>query len=122
MAEGSFYSSITNSPTSALGLRVIVAFDISQELCELDAVNRLHNFIGCGSVVNVNKQPSLRVQGRADLINIVLPFFDRNPLLGSKAQRLDLVKQIIDIMESNVPLTQHNITEISNLIAKIKSI
>lgn len=121
MTEGSFYSSITNSPTSALGKRVIVAFDISQELCEYDAVSRFQEFMKCGTVVNKSRHPSLRVQGRAALIEFVFPFFDKYPVLGSKAKRLALLKDIVNIMENNKPLTQTNITQVSELITQMKT-
>lgn len=120
MAEGSFYSIVTNSSTSALGVRIIVAFDISQELCEYEAVLQFQEFLGCGTVVNKSRHPSLRVQSRAALINSVFPFFDQYPLLGSKANRLALLKDIVTIMEDNKPLTQANITQISELIALMK--
>jgi len=120
MAEGSFYAQVTANPTSALGERVIVAFDVSQEPCELLTVLRFKDFLGCGTVVNQIRHPSLRVQSRAQLIQYVFPFFEQYPLAGSKAHRLALVKEIVNIMELNRPLTRANLSEIRALIGRMK--
>lgn len=120
MAEGSFYAQIVNNATSALGSRVIVAFDISQELCEIATVTSIQRFLGCGTVVNSHRQPSLRVQSRADLLKYIFVFFDKYPLLGSKRHRLFILKEIVGLMENNKPLTQNNLIHIASLISKFK--
>ena len=80
-AEGSFYSSIVKSSTSALGSSIILTFEISQEVCELNTIKSLINFFSCGFVVNKNTCPSYRVQSRKDLIKYIFPFFDQYPSL-----------------------------------------
>jgi len=76
--------------------------------------------MGCGTVVNQKRHPSFRVQSRAQLIQTVFPFFDENPVYGSKKHRLSLLKDIVNIMEINKPLTQTNLNEIKLLIGKMK--
>lgn len=121
-AEGSFYAQIVKNATSALGKRVIVAFDVSQELCELPTVFKLRELLGCGTVVNQSRHPSLRVQSRADLIKYVFPFFEKYPVIGSKGHRLRLLREIVNIMEINRPLTLVNLQEIQSLIGRMKDV
>lgn len=121
MAEGSFYAQIALNKTSALGSRVIVAFECSQELCEIDTVLSLPIFMGCGTVVNQHRHPSFRVQSRAQLIQYIFPFFEQYPVYGSKGHRLSVLKEIVNIMELNKPLTKVNLNKIAVLIATMKS-
>ena len=90
-AEGSFYASVTPNKTSALGYRVVATFAISQTASEKPVLEAIQTYLGCGfiktSFPNIpGRFPvcEYRVNAIKDILNVVLPFFNANPLLTTK--------------------------------------
>jgi len=90
-AEGSFYSSVTPNKTSALGYRVIATLSITQTVSEKPVLEAIKKYIGCGFI---KTKPAKNPGGRAvceyqvnafkDILNVIIPFFNANPLLTTK--------------------------------------
>jgi len=60
-----------------------------------------------------------RVRGLDNFSNIIIPFFDLNPLLSKKKQDFVIFKQVIKLMENGDHLTQNGLSQIFDLKSKM---
>jgi len=89
-AEGCFYVGVSPNKTSRLGYRVITSFSVIQTAVERPVLVALQYFFGgIGSIVSRKSgrgKPTFeyRVVGIQDLLTVIIPFFQANPLLTTK--------------------------------------
>jgi hypothetical protein len=101
--EGNFDVNITRS-THKLGYRAQLRFRISQHERDIKLMENIAKYLGSGKIYKYpNKSAvSLTIVKLSDLINIVIPFFNKNSLLGVKLFdyldwcRLRIAKLMID--------------------------
>lgn len=73
--------------------------------------------MGCGRVHKHSNQNHIEfvVSNHSDLLNIIIPFFDKYPLQGSKrSDYLDLVK-VAELMEGKLHLTKEGLDQIRKI-------
>jgi LAGLIDADG endonuclease len=105
----------TPNKTSALGYRVVATFAISQTASEKLVLEAIQSFLGCGFI----RTRSLNIPGRLpvcefqvnafkDILNVVLPFFNANPLLTRISKRLNYLdfEAIMRLVERKEHLSQ----------------
>jgi len=123
-AEGSFYASVTPNKTSALGYRVVATFAISQTASEKPVLEAIQSFLGCGFIrtrtPNIpGRLPVCEFQVNAfkDILNVVLPFFNANPLLTTKRLNYLDLEAIMRLVERKEHLSQSGLDQIRTIIA-----
>lgn len=96
--EGSF--GISTSNTSLNNLKVSLQFKVSQNSASKNSLDLLVDFFGSGNVVK-DKGDALKfqIQDLDTILNKVLPHFDSNPLVTSKALDYDNWKQVAHILK-----------------------
>jgi hypothetical protein len=122
-AESSFSISIYLDKRSKKRKIWIVkpSFQISLHSKDINLLEQLQTFFGCGLIVKKNKrcEISLRINSIQDLNNLIIPHFLIYPLLSQKAADFNLFKQIIDLILSKAHLTEEGLLKIINIRASM---
>ncbi len=117
-AEGNFDVRIP-STNSKLGYRVQLRFRISQHSRDIKLLEKIVEYFGSGKIYKYDGKyaVSLTIVDFTDISNIIIPFFNKNPLIGVKLyDYLDWCK-IHSLMMNRSHFTVEGI----NSIRKIKS-
>ena len=117
--EGNFDVRITQQSTNKIGSRVQLRFRISQHERDIKLMENLIKYLGSGKIYKYSGKSAvvLTIFKFSDITNIIIPFFEENPLLGVKLfDYLDWCK-IAKLMNEGSHLTLEGL----NLIREIKS-
>ena len=83
--EGCFYVGINKNNTMTMMFQVLPEFVISQHNRDVKILYEIKEFFKCGLVKKNNKEVScFSVRNLKHLNTIIIPFFEKNPLLTSK--------------------------------------
>ena len=118
-SEGCFYILIQKNK---LVWRVRAFFVICLNEKDLKLLFKIQAFFGrVGSiwVSKNNKVARYYVTSPTDLINKIIPHFDSFPLLSQKAADFNLFKQIVELMNNKVHLTDEGLQKIINIRASM---
>ncbi len=120
--EGCFSISIVRNHTCRLGWQVQHEFAVTQAASSRGALELIQGHFGCGRILEQqrhddHREPLCRfsVKRRGDLRNIVVPFFERNPLITAK--RADFVRfdTVLQMMERGEHLTESGLRRIASI-------
>nr|YP_009577871.1 LAGLIDADG endonuclease [Cordyceps cicadae]QBG64861.1 LAGLIDADG endonuclease [Cordyceps cicadae] len=122
-AEGCFYISITKNTKFKTGWKVLAFFEIHIHKKDVELLKFIQNqFKGIGRIVpNGENAYSFRVNSINDLIDTIIPHFDKYPLISQKYADYVLWKQAIIMMKEGKHLTNQGIKEIVNIRASINT-
>src|SRR5213592_442179 len=89
--EGCFSISIAPRATLAVGWEVRPSFSVSQNQNRAEVLHVLQAYFGCGSIRPDRSDKTLKWETRRleDLLERVIPHFERYPLLSSKRYDFD---------------------------------
>jgi hypothetical protein len=126
--EISFNLTLENKSSYKLGLRPRVSISLPQDKRDLSILISIQNHLGCGFI----RTRSLNIPGRLpvcefqvnafkDILNVVLPFFNANPLLTRISKRLNYLdlEAIMRLVERKEHLSQSGLDQIRTIIAKM---
>ncbi len=103
--EGSFHVALYRDPRMKTGWKVIPEFHVSQRISSRSVLDRMVKFFNCGYVKpNHKTNPRdltyvLVVRNRNELLEKIIPFFDKFPLQTEKQKDFKLFKKIVLMME-----------------------
>lgn len=105
-----------------VGWVVKPSFQISLHSRDMKLLLELQAFFACGSIVskNTRSEGSFRVNSLHDLTNFIIPHFVNYPLLSQKAADFYLFKQIVNLINTKVHLTEVGLQQIINIRASMK--
>ena len=116
--EGSFHVAVQRSRFTRVGLQVIPEFHVSQNPERAEVLKLIQQVLGCG-YIKTNHPGSLRdrsvvlvVRNRRNLVERVVPFFERFPLRSSKQREFQAFATILHSMERGEHLTKEGMTQI----------
>lgn len=125
-AESTFSFTIVQRITNKTGWYIQPIFKI--ELHNKDALilEKLQSFFGVGNfrIQNIKGKNSVAifsVVSIKDLINIIIPHFDKYPLLTQKRADFELFKQIVLMMDKKDHLTMEGIKKIISIRASLNT-
>lgn len=120
-AESSFTVSIYKNETSKLGWRVKPYFSIELHKEDLIILNSIQSFFSVGTIRNRARggENIYSVNDLKDLINIIIPHFDKHPLLTNKRADFELFKEVVTIMNNKEHLTKEGLTKIISIRASM---
>ncbi|PLT28200.1 LAGLIDADG family homing endonuclease [Peribacillus deserti] len=95
MGEGSFFLAVKRSKTHKTGFNVVPTFGINLKLDDFEILEQIKNLLGCGTVLKGKKAVMYRVTKFKDVLEIVIPFFDRYPLINVKKDDFNLFKIVV---------------------------
>jgi hypothetical protein len=120
--EGCFSCPIYRNRTMRLQWQVRPEFAIAQGASSRNVLEELASFFGCGKVFRNSRHDNHRedlyrycVQRRADLRDIIVPFFQEHPLRTSKRNNFDKFAAILRLMECQRHLSVAGIIEIAEI-------
>jgi len=124
--EGGFYCSIlkTGSKNEDKAFRVKLEFKIVQKSHSENILIKIQNYFACGSVVIDNRKTDTKkyhVTALSDIINIIIPHFDKFPCLTSKFLNFSDWKDIAKLMEAKEHLTKEGLEKIREISSKMNT-
>ena len=119
--EASFILSIYKKKDSKTGWQVQPVFAIHMHIKDIDLLKSIQSFFGVGVLVSSKTTNSARysVNSLKDLINIIIPHFDKYPLLTQKRADFFLFKSAVLLIEQKKHLTVGGLHEIVNIRASM---
>lgn len=121
--DGSFNIKISSSPTSLLKKRVQLRFAIGLHIREKDLIKHLGVYF---NLINVEKnvyiyKDSIRfeVVNFTDILEKIIPFFDKYKIQGKKAEDYIEFKQAADIIQKKEHLTHKGFEKITAIKANM---
>jgi len=119
--DGSFNLKIGSLATTSIGVRVQLRFGIGLHIRELDVIKGLAAYLNLlyplasksDEVLNIkyknittsSKVINFQITKFSDIVNIIIPFFDKYPIQGQKALDFEDFKKVVEIMKTNDHLT-----------------
>lgn len=113
-AEGSFVISIQKEPKNKTGWTIKSRLSISLHEKDIAILKQIKNYFeGVGSITKEGKNVvQYRVASLPDLTNIVIPHFDKYPLITKKKADFILFKQIIELKNRKEHLTKEGLIKV----------
>jgi hypothetical protein len=122
--EISFNLTLENKSSYKLGVRPRVSISLPQDERDLSILIAIQNHLGCGFIRT--RSPNIpgrlpvceyRVNAIKDILNVVLPFFNANPLLTTKRPNYLDFEAIMRLVERKEHLSQSGLDQIRTIIA-----
>lgn len=83
--EGSWGLSISKDSTRKLGYAIVPKFTIGVDACDLALLERIADQFGVGYISSgPNNLIRWQVSAISDLVNVIIPFFEKYPLISQK--------------------------------------
>jgi hypothetical protein len=109
--EGCFHAAIQRNPCTRAGWQLVPEFRISQDVARAKVLDLARELLGCGSLRENHRGSNdhtqvLVVRRRQDLLEKVIPFFERNPLLSCKQDEFNTFATIVRAMAEGEHLAE----------------
>jgi hypothetical protein len=120
--ESCFSIEISKSKAYKTGWKVALTFSIGLHSKELNLINKIQSFFnGAGTVYyrKNSKVVDFRIKSTKDLAQLVLPHFDKYPLLTQKKADYLLFKQAVELVLRGEHLTTEGILKIISIKASL---
>ena len=99
--EGSFSVTVNRNQTSRFKLQLVPEFHVSQNGDRREVLDLIQSRLRCGYIKRNSRRDDVLVfvvRKRADLLNKVIPFFERNRLISSKQKEFETFARIVRAM------------------------
>jgi hypothetical protein len=118
--EGCFSVSVHPHPSIVKPVRWLIApcFQAYQHRDNVEILASLKDFFGCGRITAKGPNSDVMtysVYGRRDLESVIIPFFDRYPLLSRKHEDFMKFREIVLMMQQRRHLTEEGFCRIVEL-------
>uniref|UniRef100_UPI0022FD92F1 hypothetical protein n=1 Tax=Drechslerella dactyloides TaxID=74499 RepID=UPI0022FD92F1 len=116
-AEGSFIISIIKNPRCKTGWEVQTMFSISLHKKDYTILELIKSYFEGRGSINKERQDSLhyRVKALLDLTNVIIPHFEKYPLITQKRADFELFKQIVFMLNNKEHLTSEGLAKIVSI-------
>lgn len=119
--EGTFHVAIQRRKDLPNGFQLIPEFHISQHKEKSSILEKIKDFLGCG-YLKLNHPGSTRdvtkvyiVRNRQDLLEKIIPFFEKYPLISEKRQDFLKFAQIVKSMGQGRHLSRKGLVDLTRL-------
>lgn len=112
--EGCFSVSFTKRPRFLVGWETKPSFSVSQNRNRAQQLFIMQKYFGCGFMRDgiVDNTIKYEVRRLDDLLEKVIPHFERYPLLSSKQRDVKALKEVCLIMKKNEHITTQGLRKI----------
>ena len=112
--DGSFIVHLQKSLSHKIGYAVKLKFQITQHVRDIDLMNKLVEYLGCGVYkIRPNKSAGdFIVLGFSDISNKIIPFFNLHSIQGAKSSDFADFCKVADIIIANNHLTENGLEQI----------
>lgn len=101
------------------GWEVLLSFRINLHKKDLALLERVQAFYAVGTISKGKDFACFSVQSIKDLINVIIPHFDKYPLVGDKQADFLLFRSIVELMNKKKHLTIEGLHEILSISASL---
>ena len=123
-ADGSFGLNYTKVSGMKLGYTCLPQFRITQHERDLIVLQKIIESMECGNLINSSKtrqEWNISITSTSQLINKVIPFFQKFPIYGTKDLNfIDFIKGI-DIIKNKKHLSIEGLNELKEIALKMNS-
>lgn len=118
--ESNFFIAVQKSKTKC-GFTTSLRFSIGQHSRDILLMEKFVNFFGCGYVVNYEKRSVCEfiITKIDDIVNYVIPFYEKHPIQGSKHLAYIDFKKASLIIKNKEHLNEEGLEQILQLKKKI---
>ena len=113
--EGNFMIRLMNSSTHKLGYQTGLRFQITQHSKDKLLMENIVNYFGCGYLSVRNDIIDYRVTNFSDIVEKIIPFFDKYPVLGVKQKDFENFKLAASIISDKKHLTEEGLLKIKEI-------
>jgi LAGLIDADG endonuclease len=115
--EGCFCVSFALRSKLKTGLEVRPSFSLSLNEKDLELIRDLQMFFGCGWIRESKTDRTFKFEARAvrDLLDAIIPHFERHPLRGSKAKSFAAFADVCRMIEQGDHLRRDRLCQIVDL-------
>ncbi len=120
--EGCFHIGISKNAETTLGYQVLLDFVITQHERDEQLLNEIKTYFGVGVVRTSNGSGNIlcyRVRAQKHLREVIIPFFEKNPLRTKKKFAFQTFKQALVLLENKEHLTLEGLEKIRKLREEI---
>ena len=119
--EGCFCVSFNKSGRHKFGWEIRPSFSVSQNGDRSEVLKLFRARFGCGSIRPDRSDKTLKYETRCikDLVERVIPHFERYPLLSSKREDFERFAQICRMMHARNHLTREGFEMVVDLASKV---
>lgn len=110
--EGCFIVHVQNVPNSKLGKTVKLQFKITQNEKDKEILNLIILSLNCGTLRTDNSCKLASFTRFADIINIIIPFFQKFPFKGAKRRDFADFLKVAKLIQIKKHLTREGLDEI----------
>ena len=121
--DGCFHISIRHSTTTITGKSVTLKFHVVQHSRDTELMKNLISSFACGRIELALKQSAVYfvVTNFKDIIEKIIPLFDKYPIKGVKALDYETFKKVAHIMQKKQHLTEQGLSKIQSLKLSMNS-
>jgi hypothetical protein len=118
--EGSFHVAVQRNPSTRLGWQLVPEFHVSQDAQRPEVLDLIRERLGCGNIRENHRGSRdttlvLVVRRREDLIDKVIPFFEREPLISGKRAEFATFARIVQAMQAGEHLSAEGFARLKAL-------
>ena len=114
--EGCFYVGIHPNLQMTQKVQVLPEFTVVQHQRDIKVLYALKEYFGCGVVrVNHGNRYCYRVRGHANLLEKILPFFEKHSLKTMKRIDFEKFRDVVLLMEKKEHLTVEGLLSIRQI-------
>jgi hypothetical protein len=114
--EGCFFIGINKNSTMKQGLQILPEFTIVQHKKNIQTLYALKDYFQCGVVrTNHGDRMCYRVRGQKNLVNQILPFFEKHPLKTTKQIDFKKFRRVVLMIEQKQHLNEDGISKIRKI-------
>lgn len=111
---------VRRNPKYRTGFLVEAVFSITLHKKDLVILQEIQSYFGVGSIRNEAKDlVKFRVESVKDIVNNIIPHFDKYPLITQKLADYLLFKDVVNMMVSKEHLTKEGLNKIVSIKAVI---
>jgi hypothetical protein len=115
--EGSFGVFVKKDPKRSLGYVITLSFEIALDKKDLNILKGLQAYFGVGGIYkHSGDMMRYKVSSIRDIAKVIIPHFDKYPLVTQKRVDFDIFKSIIHIVNKG-PVSREDLQEIVKLKA-----
>jgi len=115
--EGCFSVSFNLRKRLKVGIETRPSFSISLNKRDLELIKKIREYFQCGGIRFSRGDFTYKFEVRSikDLVEKIIPHFERYPLQGSKAEDFEKFKKICKMVRANLHLSPRYLEEIIDL-------
>jgi len=120
--EGSFQVRVSKSTSHSIGSQVQLRFQITQQDRDKNLMEKIKNYFNCGYLSERGDIIDFHVTKIDDILNIIIPFFEKYPILGVKLDNYKDFCKIAKLIKNKEHLTEKGLEEIKLIKSKMNTL